>query len=227
VTLNDKGQTLRVVLKSDLVDRRPPANDPPKASSAPPTPNDGFVPLFSGKDVSGWRQDLNQGNWSVKNGILTGTGGGEVGKNAILVTRRDDYSNFHLRLEMMNPDGKASAISVRCSSPSGKRSGYRIPTGGDAVGKSINPGSISKAVDAAANAVIDWHAAAASVGIKEGEWFTLEVIAQNEAITTMVNGQVAATYQDKGKPILQGEIWLSSRSDTVKHFRKIEIKELP
>ncbi len=39
--------------------------------------NDGFVPLFNGKDTKGWKTHSSQrGNWRVVNGILTGSGSG-------------------------------------------------------------------------------------------------------------------------------------------------------
>src|SRR5262249_10329450 len=62
---------------------------------------------------------------------------------------------------------------------------------------------------------------------KPNEWLTLEVIARGPHVITRVNGKPAAeTYEAIGKP--SGHILLQQHgAQTVVHFRKVEIKELP
>ena len=53
----------------------------------------GFVPLFNGKNLTGWKTHSSQpGNWRVENGILTGSSNG----TSHLYTDRGDYTDFHL-----------------------------------------------------------------------------------------------------------------------------------
>ena len=60
------------------------------------TEDQGFVPLFNGKDFTGWRTHPSPpGNWPVEKGILTGSSDGV----SHLYTDRGDYTNFHLRLD--------------------------------------------------------------------------------------------------------------------------------
>ncbi len=59
-------------------------------------------------------------------------------------------------------------------------------------------------------------------------WFTLEIIAQGERYVVKVNGQTTADYRDPDRQFSTGRLALQSfNADTVVHFRKIEIKELP
>src|SRR5262249_5354990 len=56
---------------------------------------EGFVSLFNGKDLTGWKTPPNQpGNWRVEDGAITGSG---PGMYSHLFSDRDDYENFHLR----------------------------------------------------------------------------------------------------------------------------------
>src|SRR5262249_21983127 len=86
--------------------RGQPTVDSNEASSVP-TPDllstqgapdtDGWVQLFNGKDLTGWKSHPQQpGNWRVEEGLLIGSGPGRVSH---LFSERDDYENFHLRAE--------------------------------------------------------------------------------------------------------------------------------
>src|SRR5207248_215904 len=56
----------------------------------------GFSPLFNGKNLDGWKpHDKLPGNWRVENGVLIGSGP----TCGFLYTKRDDYKNFHLRVQ--------------------------------------------------------------------------------------------------------------------------------
>jgi hypothetical protein len=55
----------------------------------------GFVPLFNGRDIQGWKlRPSNEGSWRVENGVLVGRG-----PTTFLFTERGDYKNFHARFE--------------------------------------------------------------------------------------------------------------------------------
>src|SRR5262249_1663309 len=66
--------------------------------AAPPlvVNNDDFIQLFNGKDLTGWKKDP---AWSVKDGILTGSGDG------FLATTSGPYHDFHLRAKARISDG--------------------------------------------------------------------------------------------------------------------------
>ena len=65
------------------------------------------VPLFNGKDLTGWRALGGNSQWSVVNGELTNTKGG-----ANLVTTAS-YEDFRLHVEVQYPKGGNSGIYLR------------------------------------------------------------------------------------------------------------------
>ena len=80
----------------------------PPHSSSP----DGFVPLFNGKNLTGWKTHPDQrGNWRVENGVLVGSG---PDVTSHLYTERDDYKDFWLRVEARLNDGGNSGVYFRC-----------------------------------------------------------------------------------------------------------------
>ncbi len=68
-----------------------------------------WVALFNGKDLTGWKTHPSQpGNWRVKKGILIG-----AGATSHLYSVRDDYKDFHLRVEARINDGGNSGVFFR------------------------------------------------------------------------------------------------------------------
>ncbi len=93
------------------------ASEKPVPPTLPGTEDKGFVPLFNGKDLTGWKSDPKQpGNWRVEKGVLIGSGPDP----SHLYTERDDYKDFHLRVEARINDGGNSGVYFRTPfSPTG------------------------------------------------------------------------------------------------------------
>ena len=70
-----------------------------KADANAPAPSDanwpGFVDLFNGKDLAGWKPTAKDAEWSVKDGCLVGTQ--TTGKGSDLFSDAE-YDNFELRV---------------------------------------------------------------------------------------------------------------------------------
>ncbi len=73
---------------------------------------EGFRPLFNGKDLTGW--DGNPELWSVEDGCLTGktTGPEQLGYNQFLIWRGGVLKNFELRAKIKE-SGNNSGIQYR------------------------------------------------------------------------------------------------------------------
>src|SRR5262249_6765402 len=57
------------------VNTRPGTNEPPEVTPSRTEKQDGFRPLFNGKDLSGWKTGpKSPGNWRVEEGVLIGSG---------------------------------------------------------------------------------------------------------------------------------------------------------
>ena len=68
-------------------------------------PEPGFVSLFNGKELIGWKTFVDQKtNWKITKGILIGSGA----NTGHIFTPRGDYKNFHLRVEARISDSLAA-----------------------------------------------------------------------------------------------------------------------
>ncbi len=93
-----------------------PADAPPRPAAAPAP---AFVPLFNGKDLSGWSADPGDPrSWRVERGELVSVGG--AGNNRWLLTEKD-YSDFLLRLEFQVTAGANSGVAFRAAPGEGAR----------------------------------------------------------------------------------------------------------
>src|SRR5262249_46565530 len=66
---------------------------------------DGWVDLFNGEDLSGWKTHPHQpGNWEVEDGAIVSRGN----ETSHLFSERGDYEDFHLRVEaQINAEGNS------------------------------------------------------------------------------------------------------------------------
>lgn len=143
-------------------------------------PPRGFISLFNGKDLSGWKATAKAEVWGAENGVLfcSGKGGGW------LLTEKE-YGNFELRLEYKLPRKGNSGVAIR------------TPFKGDPayVGMELqliddegwpnkleagqHTGSIYKVVPAATTA-----------NKPVGEWNRMRVVAHGRRVTVELNGVV-------------------------------------
>jgi hypothetical protein len=185
----------------------------------------GFVPLFNGKDKTGWKTHPKQpGNWYVtKDGILISSG-----PTSHLYTERGDYKDFHLRAEARINDGGNSGLMFRAPfGPAWPAYNPQFPACYEAQINSTHrdPNKTGSLYEVAEDAV-------AVVSLKESpvppnQWFTEEVIAQGNHIVVKVNGKTTADFTDEKRRFTSGHIALQQHDpQTVAEFRKVEIKEL-
>jgi formylglycine-generating enzyme required for sulfatase activity/serine/threonine protein kinase len=183
------------------------------ASAAGVSAQEGFVPLFNGKDLSGWKVGkFNPGNWRVEQGVLVGS----KSPFGFIHTVRDDFTDFHLRVEARLNDGGNGGVIVRGNNGF---YGYEADLNNPRDTGSNRTGTL-------------WTQRETLVGFLEplvppGEWFTLDVIAEGDHIVVQVNGRTTADYTDEKRRSRRGYINLQqAHEETVVEFRKIEIKEL-
>jgi serine/threonine protein kinase len=202
----------------------PTVAPPHKDSVRPPPTNtitDGWVQLFNGKDLSGWRTHPTQpGNWMIEGRSLVGRGP----KASHLFSERGDYRDFHLRVE----------AKLNASGDSGV--GFRAPFGlpFSFAGASLHGGFEANIVGDGSRVMVGelcrlgGKPLLAHVVVSPDVWFTLEVIAVGDRILVRVNGQTTADYVVTNDEPARGHVVLQAFTpDTVVRYRKIAIKELP
>ncbi|MCU0879788.1 MAG: SUMF1/EgtB/PvdO family nonheme iron enzyme [Pirellulaceae bacterium] len=191
---------------------------------------DGWVQLFNGQDLTGWKIHPEQpGSWEVTNGILVGHK-----LQSHLFSERADFANFHLRAEVKLNQGGDSGIRFRApfALTRGKEAWQVQPAGGYEAefnrfpGSPTHTGSVQRANPPLPPSKL--FRAEPSLLVLPDEWATYEVIADGNRIITKLNGQEVANCVDPDSMYSRGHIALQCfHSNTVVQYRKIEIKELP
>ena len=189
------------------------------ATTALAADESGFVPLFNGKDTTGWhlRRKDGHNSWSIAGGVLKNTvNPGEHGTD--LVTDKK-FWNFTVRYEYQVPDGSNSGFYLR-----GR---HEIQILGDF--KSGNPAKGGN------GAIYNQTAPSVFASKPGGEWQTAEATIIGNKITVTLNGKKihdnvecnVATGSEIDKNVTEpGPIFLQGDHGTVS-FRNMRIKELP
>ena len=183
---------------------------------------DGWVSLFNGRDLTGWKKHPKQpGIWHVDNGVLVGSGP----TISHLYTERDDFTDFHLRIEARFNKGGRSGLFFRC--PFGPRLPADDPKWPDGYGALINRISTGGLYPGAGDAVFITNFGKATP-VPFDQWFMLDVIAEGNILASLVNGQTSGyKIAPKNELYPRGHIALQQYTpETAIEFRKIEIKEL-
>ena len=205
-------------------------------------PPEGFVALFNGKDLSGWKgllkgpydnpdkraalapdqakklqQEADEGmraHWKAVDGILVFDG-----KGASLCTAKD-YGDFEMLVDWKIEKGGDSGIYLRGSpqvqiwDTANRLVGAQVGSGG-LYNNQKNPSKPSKMADKPV-----------------GEWNTFRILMVGEKVTVYLNGElvvdnvVMENYWDRKKPIYPtGQIELQNHGNFL-YFRNIYIREI-
>jgi hypothetical protein len=193
---------------------------------------EGFVALFNGKDLKGWKVlDGKMEVWKAEDGLLV-----VDGKNGGWLMTDKEYADFELRLEFKMPKQGNSGVAVRAPFEKGKNPAYagmEIQLLDDAWHKEnykgLKPtqltGSIYDVVPPSKDALKP-----------VGEWNKMTIIAKGRQVTIELNGTKIVDanldqYKDRAKdhPGLlreKGNLGLQSHDGRVE-FRNLFVKELP
>jgi hypothetical protein len=193
----------------------------------------GWVQLFNGKDLTGWKVHAKSpGQWEVKDGAIVGSGE----KASHLFSDRDDYENFHYRIEAKVSDKGNSGQYFRAKFAPGYPPGYEAQINSTHSDK-IRTGSLYPAFNNKLTKEQKDKIIVTDMLVKPDEWFTQEVIAEGNHIQIFVNGKKTVDFVDetnaykKGHFAIQGHDAYKDKDGkaipTIITVRKIEVKELP
>ena len=179
--------------------------------------NDGFRPLFNGKDLAGWITHPSQKDgWRVEDGVLLGSSP----PGGILYSERSNFSDFHLRLEARISHGGDSGVFFRSLfGPSLIRENPNWPDGYEVELHSNLLGFLHA-----------WPFGRVSRALKlpavHGEWFPIEVIAVGNHIVVKIRGKTTVDFTDPNRRYTSGRIAFQKLGPTEVAFRNIQINEL-
>ncbi len=195
--------------------------------------NNGWVSLFNGKDLTGWRQINGMAKYHVEDGTIVGTTA--PGPNSFLCTEKN-YGDFELKFDVMVDPRLNSGVQIRSNSTpeykNGRVHGYQVEiatpchpgySGGDA-GAIWDEARHTKWIGAPKSTP---EAAAA---FKPNQWNGFRVICRGDSIRTWVNGVSVADIKDdmtvRGFIGLQVHAFRHDPPAEVR-WRNIRIRELP
>ena len=175
--------------------------------------DDGYVSLFNGKDLTGWKASEN-GKFTVEDECIV-----VRGKRAHLFTTRK-YNNFDFKCEIKTEPGANSGIYFHTSyEETWPSKGYEVQvncTHTDPV-KNGSLWGVVKNYDARA---------------KDNDWYTMQITVKGQNVVTRVNGELVVDYTElagvtASRRIGQGAMAIQAHDPkSVIRYRNIRIKEL-
>jgi serine/threonine protein kinase len=197
---------------------------PKKTTTALPTMTpaaDAFVPLFNGKDLTGWMLPPgDKSTWKVENGVLIGSG-----EPGYLCTERSDYTDLDLRLEASISHGENGGVFIRTTKAT-PRDGYEVDI--NCPSRDLSKGNLAMKQTGSILVYAEKRFAGRITNLvshRADEWFRLDISVKANRLTVKVNDQAVADYVDENKYLLRGSLALQHfvAGKQIK-FRKIEIR---
>jgi len=190
--------------------------------------DDGFVPLFDGKTLSGWVQRGGKAKYSAEDGAIVGTSVPNT-SNSFLCTEKT-FGDFILELKFKVDPGLNSGVQIRSESRKEYRNGvvhgYQVE---------IDPSSRAWSGGIYDESRRGWlndlkKNEPARKAFKRNEWNQFRIECRGDSIKTWLNGVPAADLKDSKTP--RGFIGLQvhgvgGRTEPLRiRWRNIRIKEL-
>ena len=178
---------------------------------------EGFRPLFNGKNLDGWDGDPRF--WSVRDGIIVGsTEKAKLPHNEFLITRQS-FGNFILRAECKLRNHN-SGIQFRSEAlPDWVVRGYQADMAADNYW-----GNIYEEKGTRGTMVDGWPKAKAVVHLKD--WNEYEISCNGDHIQLKLNGVETADLHDSARLTGIIALQLHAGPPMEAYFRNIRIKEL-
>ncbi|MCL4783929.1 MAG: DUF1080 domain-containing protein [Bryobacterales bacterium] len=180
----------------------------------------GFVPLFDGKTLNGWKGDPRL--WKVEDGVIVGsTEGVTLKHNTFLIYEAKPFSNFILRADVKLRNHN-SGIQFRSEElPDYVVRGYQAD-----MAEGNWWGGVYEEKGTRGVMVNGWKGKAETV-VRNGDWNAVEIRCEGPKIDIFINGLHTATLNDDVK--LSGIIafQLHQGPPMEARFRNIRIKTLP
>ncbi|WP_165072348.1 family 16 glycoside hydrolase [Paludisphaera rhizosphaerae] len=146
----------------------------------------GFVPLFNGRDLTGWEGDTTV--WSARDGMIVGKSNGL--KNNVFLATKESYRDFVLSLSFRVIDGKGNTgvqfRSVRI--PGTEMSGYQADIGEGYWGSLYDESRRKKTLVTASKEALE--------KLNKKDWNQYVIRAFGDKITTYLNGVTSVSYTE-------------------------------
>ncbi len=196
-----------------------------KKETAQHNNKDGWISLFDGKTLDGWKASENQGTFTVKDGMIVVHGKRShlfyVGK-----VHNHNFKNFEFKADVMTTPGSNSGIyfHTEYQQDGWPKKGYE---------SQIN------------NSHTDWKRTSGLYDVvnikdapaKDDEWFTQHIIVQGKHIIVQTNGKTIVDYTEPenvvrkdwpGRKLSSGTFALQGHDpNSIVYYKNIFVKPLP
>lgn len=177
----------------------------------------GWINLFDGKTLTGWRASENPATFTVADGAIV-----VFGEPAHLfyegTVNDHQFKNFELKMQVMTTPGSNSGIFIhtKYQEEGWPEVGYEVQ---------VNQTQSDWRKTGSIYAIQDVK----EVFVKDNEWYTQHIIVRGKTITVKVNGKVINEYTEgENGRLTGGTIALQGHDPNSKVFYKnIKIKLLP
>ena len=192
------------------------------AADAAKEKEEGFVTIFDGKSLTGWKIGENPDSWTLKDGELIGKG---KRSHIFYVADPKPFVNFELRVDAKTEKNSNGGIyfHTKYQDVGWPKYGFEAQVN-NSHGDPKRTGSLYGIVD-----VLDKN-------VPDDEWYTETVIVKGNKITIKINDKVVVDYtepadkkpgEDFTRKIDQGTFALQAHDPgSTVHFKNIRVKRL-
>jgi hypothetical protein len=194
------------------------------AVAEPPASEQGFVSLFDGKSLSGWKKaEENPDSWKVTDGKLMCDG---ARCHLFYTGDAAPFKNFHFKAEVMTTKGSNAGIyfHTKYQATGWPKYGYECQ-----VNVSHSDPKKTSSLYGVENI--------ADPGVKDDQWYTQEIIVTGKRIQLIVNGKTLVDYtepenqqafsKDFERRLSEGTFALQAHDPkSVVYFRNLRVKKL-
>ena len=188
--------------------------------------NDGWIAIFDGKTLDGWKSNEAYEGFKVENDAIVG-----FGARNHLYYMKEEFKNFELKIDAKINSGGNSGVYVKSQwhDAAYPNSGFELQVNSLQHGDGQKTGSLYNIVK------ID------KALIGDDEWFTYHIICKGNTLECRINGETLYVHTDpnaslpQGVPITEqnrrisqrGHIALQQHPGSTPMFRNIFVKRLP
>jgi hypothetical protein len=183
------------------------AGEPPVPVEERPD-SDGWVHLFDGKTLSGWKSFDGTG-WTMTDGVVTGTG------PVSHLFSPNLYTNLEFKAEVKLNHSGNSGMYFRT------RFGPGFPRGYEAQVENTSPD------EQRTGSLYNFHPVHEQL-VADDTWWTQHIIAISNHIIIKINEKIVTDYVDTKNTFKRGHLALQQHNDgSVVSYRNVEVKRLP
>jgi hypothetical protein len=193
------------------------------AAAQPKADAEGFVPLFNGKDLDGWKANENPQAFKVEDGKIVVNG-----ERAHLFydgpVNNHEFKDFHFKAEVMTMPNANSGIYFHTKMQ---------PDGWPGQGFEAQVNNTYKPDPKKTGGLYGIKDVMNTATVKDNEWFTYDIIVKGDHVEIKINGKTTADWtqpadwKQRGRKIASGTFALQAHDPGSKvMFRNIRVKPL-